>query len=138
MNAGGQSRLIGIGYSLVGFRAWFSPAAAPIGVGHVEGPTRVAWYHHPSDPVGYWSWGLLYDPPEWINDPIGYDVSPRTGWFPIVTFNQMVADLIAGFNAPSGYGHNYSVDVISGWAAVAPPQGWTDADTVRLEEHLHL
>ena len=101
------------------------------------GPTRVAYFHHPSDPVGYWNWGLLYDPPEWTKDPIGYDVSPRTGWFPIVTFTQVVADLIAGFSAPPGYGHNYAVDLITGWAAVAAPEGWTNADTSRLEAHLH-
>ncbi len=65
-------------------------------------------------------------------------VRARTGWLPIVTFNQVVADLIAGFSAPSGYGHNYVVDVISGWAAVAPPAGWTDADTARLEQHFYL
>jgi uncharacterized membrane protein len=47
-----------------------------------------------------------------------------------------VADLIAGFSAPSGYGHNYAVDFAAGWAAVAPPEGWTTADTVRLQRHL--
>ena len=39
--------------------------------------------------------------------PRGYDVPARAGWFPIVTGVQEVADLIAGFSAPSGYGHNY-------------------------------
>ena len=33
---------------------------------------------------------------------------------------QEVFDLIAGFSAASGHGHNYDVDVVSGWAAVAP------------------
>ena len=58
------------------------------------------------------------------------------GWFPIVTGLQEVADLIAGFSAPSGYGHNYGIDFAAGWAAVAPPEGWTTADTVRLQRHL--
>ena len=31
-----------------------------------------------------------------------------------------MADLIAGFSAPSGYGHNYAIDFVSGWAAVVP------------------
>ena len=61
---------------------------------------------------------------------------PGVGWFPIVTGLQQVADLIAGFSAPSGYGHNYGIDFAAGWAAVAPPDGWTTADTVRLQRHL--
>jgi uncharacterized membrane protein len=47
-----------------------------------------------------------------------------------------VADLIAGFGAPSGYGHNYGIDFVTGWAAVVPPAGWTTADSVRLQRHL--
>jgi uncharacterized membrane protein len=68
--------------------------------------------------------------------PKGYDVLARAGWFPIVTGVQEVADLIAGFSAPSGYGHNYAIDFVSGWAAVAPPVRWTEADSARLQQHL--
>jgi uncharacterized membrane protein len=49
---------------------------------------------------------------------------------------QEVADLIAGFSAPSGYGHNYAIDLVSGWAAVVPPARWTEADSARLQRHL--
>jgi uncharacterized membrane protein len=49
---------------------------------------------------------------------------------------QEVFDLIAGFSAPSGHGHNYDVDFVSGWAAVAAPPGWGSSDTARLQEHL--
>ena len=68
--------------------------------------------------------------------PKGYDVLARAGWFPIVTGVQEVADLIAGFSAPSGYGHNYAIDFVSGWAAVVPPVQWTEADSARLQQHL--
>jgi uncharacterized membrane protein len=61
---------------------------------------------------------------------------PGAGWYPIVTDIQEVADLIAGFSATSGYGHNYGIDFVTGWAAVAPPDGWTTTDSVRLERHL--
>ena len=54
---------------------------------------------------------------------MGYDVPARAGWYPIVTGIQQVADLIAGFGAPSGYGHDYGVDFVAGWAAVASPPG---------------
>jgi uncharacterized membrane protein len=47
-----------------------------------------------------------------------------------------VFDLIAGFSAASGHGHNYDVDFVSGWAAVAPPADWTAEDSARLQRHL--
>jgi uncharacterized membrane protein len=63
-------------------------------------------------------------------------VPARAGWFPVVTGVQEVFDLMAGFSAPSGHGHNYDVDFVAGWAAVAPPAQWTVADSARLQGHL--
>jgi len=97
---------------------------------------RTLYFHHPSDPVGYWNLKTLWSRPEWVNDPIGYDVSPDVTWFPIVSWGQVSADLIAGFSAGPGFGHNYSVDFVSGWAAVSPPEAWSDDDTARLTAHL--
>jgi uncharacterized membrane protein len=99
-------------------------------------PPRVLYVHHPSDPVGNWRPDSLWRRPEWTDRPKGYDVPARAGWYPIVTGVQEVADLVAGFSAPSGYGHNYAVDFVTGWAAVMPPQGWTAADSARLQRHL--
>ena len=88
----------------------------------LEGPDqawtqpRVLYVHHPSDPVGNWRPDSLWRRPEWTEAPRGYDIPARPGWFPIVTGVQEVADLIAGFSAPSGYGHNYAIDFVSGWA----------------------
>lgn len=98
---------------------------------------RTLYFHHPSDPVGYWNVKTLWSRPEWVNDPIGYDVSPDVTWFPIVTWGQVSADLIAGFSAGPGFGHNYSVDFVSGWAAVSPPDAWSGDDTDRLVAHLN-
>ena len=65
---------------------------------------------------------------------------PRPGRLvPIVTGIQEVADFIAGFSTTSGYGHNYDIDFVTGWAAVlspSPPDGWTTADSARLQRHL--
>ena len=97
---------------------------------------RVLYVHHPSDPVGNATLEALWRRPEWTEDPKGYDIPARAGWVPIVTGLQEVGDLIAGFSAPSGYGHNYAVDFAAGWAAVVPPEGWTTADTTRLQRHL--
>jgi len=43
---------------------------------------------------------------------------------------------MADFSAPPGFGHNYQLDYVRGWADVVPPNGWTAADTARLEQHL--
>jgi uncharacterized membrane protein len=75
---------------------------------------RGLYVHHPSDPVGNASVESVWRRPEWTERPKGYDVPPRAGWFPIVTGFQEVADLIAGFSAPSGYGHNYGIDLAAG------------------------
>jgi len=99
---------------------------------------RIAYYHHPSDPVGYWNWNTLWRPQLWSSDPIGYDVSPNIDWYPFVSFWQVVFDLIAGFSAPSGFGHNYAIDMPDIWAAVAAPEGWTAEESIRLLAHLGL
>jgi uncharacterized membrane protein len=97
---------------------------------------RVLYVHHPSDPVGNATVEAFWRRPEWTDRPQGYDVPARAGWYPIVTGLHEVADLIAGFGATSGYGHNYGIDFVTGWAAVVPPEGWTTADSVRLQRHL--
>lgn len=99
---------------------------------------RVLYIHHPSDPVGYFDYATLWQRPDWTRAPTGYDVPDRVGWWPIVTWVQLVADLIAGFSTPPGHGHNYASDYVAGWTAVVPPAGWTDADSVRLLQHLDL
>jgi uncharacterized membrane protein len=33
---------------------------------------------------------------------------------------------------PDGHGHKYEADYVNGWAEVAQPPGWTEADTERL------
>ena len=39
---------------------------------------------------------------------------------------------VVAVNVPDGHGHKYEADYVNGWAAVAQPPGWTDADTERL------
>jgi hypothetical protein len=76
--------------------------------------------------VGYFDYETLWSRPEWTDAPTGYDVPARVGWWPIVTWVQLVGDLIAGFSTPPGHGHNYAADYGAGWAAVAPPAGTKD------------
>jgi uncharacterized membrane protein len=93
---------------------------------------RVLYVHHASDPVGNWNMELLWSPPAWVDDPTGPDVPADVSWFPFVTWAQVVADLVAGFDATPGHGHDYSSNMAAAWAAVAPPDGWTADDTARL------
>ncbi|MGI9666232.1 MAG: alpha/beta-hydrolase family protein, partial [Acidimicrobiia bacterium] len=90
----------------------------------------------PSDPVGYWSWDTLWKPQEWTQEPIGYDVPQSVRWVPFTTFVQVVADLIAGFSAEVGHGHNYNNHFVEAWSTVAPPDHWTIEEADRLEKHL--
>lgn len=95
---------------------------------------RVLLFQHPSDPVVHWYFHWFWRPPEWMASPRGHDVPARAGWFPIVTGVQGVFDLMAGFSAPPGFGHDYRLDYPSAWAAVVAPDGWTDRDTTALED----
>jgi uncharacterized membrane protein len=99
---------------------------------------RIVYLQHPSDPVTFWGVGAIWWPPEWMDRPRGFDVPDGARWFPIVTGVQAVADLYYQLSPPPGFGHVYSNDYVDGWARVVPPAGWTEADTRRLEQFLHI
>jgi uncharacterized membrane protein len=96
----------------------------------------VVYLQHPSDPVPFWGISALWRPPEWMDEPRGYDVPSAARWFPIVSGVQAVADQIHQLSAPPGFGHDYGTEYVLGWAEVAPPTGWTDQETHRLEDFL--
>lgn len=97
---------------------------------------RVLYVQHPSDPVTFWDGSWFLHKPEIMDPPRGEGVLSMT-WFPIVSGIQGVFDLMAGFNAPPGYGHDYRLEYVRAWAQVAPPPGWSDAKTENLEAQLH-
>ncbi len=99
---------------------------------------RVLYVHHPSDAIGTWAPSNLWSDPGWSADPPPYDLPRAATWVPIVSFTQEAFDLMAGFSASPGYGHDYRTDFVHAWAAILPPGGWTDADSQRLLEHLGL
>lgn len=94
--------------------------------------TRVLFLQHPSDPIVWWSSDLLFTRPDWLSEPPGRDRSPAMRWYPFVTFSQVGVDLFKSVDMPGGHGHNYGTYVLDGWVAVAPPDGWTPADTERV------
>ncbi|MCG5215978.1 alpha/beta-hydrolase family protein [Streptosporangium soli] len=97
------------------------------------GHPDVVYLQNASDPVIWWSPDLLWDKPGWMVDPRGPDVAPAMRWYPVVTFWQVVVDLVFANHVPPGHGHQYGPNVVDGWAAVAPPDDWDEGDTARLK-----
>ena len=118
-------------FSEANISADITGAAGPPWVG-----TRVLFLQHPSDPVVWWTPDLLFGKPQWLIEPRGQDRTALMRWYPVVTFWQVSADLTNAEGVPGGHGHNYSNDILDGWVAVAPPDGWTAADTERIRAAL--
>jgi uncharacterized membrane protein len=108
---------------------------AKIGEPPWEG-TRVLFLQHASDPIIWWSPNLLFSRPDWLIEPPGADRTDSMRWYPIITFWQVGADMTNASGVPGGHGHNYGDSVLDGWAAVVPPDGWTDQDTERIRAAL--
>ncbi|GLW28620.1 alpha/beta hydrolase [Actinoplanes regularis] len=97
---------------------------------------KVVYLQNSSDPVVWWSWSMLWKRPAWLRGERGPDVTPSMHWFPWVTFWQTTCDLVFANTTPTGHGHVYKTTTVDGWATIAPPPGWTAADTVRLRDRL--
>lgn len=102
------------------------------------GNSKVVYLQHASDPVTFFSPDLALRSPDWLEtDQRGPDVSTEMGWVPVVTMWQVLFDLPVAGDVPAGYGHLYtSAEYLSGWVGISRPDGWTDADTARLDRIL--
>ncbi len=112
-------------------------AASPPDYANPPGPwttPRILYLQHASDPIVWWYWSILWSRPDWLAEPRGPDVSAKSVWFPIVSFVQVTVDQFHGTGVPNGHGHNYGNMMVSAWARLAQPPGWTDADTDRLQQ----
>jgi uncharacterized membrane protein len=101
----------------------------------VDGPwraPRVAYLQHASDPITWLSLDLMFRRPEWLNEPRGPDVSRHVPYIPVVTFWQVVVDLVMGTNAPIGHGHKFGPAQAEAWSLILPPSGWSAEDNRRL------
>jgi uncharacterized membrane protein len=96
------------------------------------GQPRLVYLQNASDPIVWWSPQLIFGHPDWLRGERGPDVSQGMVWLPFVTFWQVTADMAFSTGVPDGHGHSYRADYVNGWADVAQPPGWTDADTARL------
>jgi uncharacterized membrane protein len=82
---------------------------------------------HASDPIVWWSPELAWQRPDWLREDRGDDVSPSMGWYPLVTFLQVTADMAVSNDVPAGHGHRYE-HFLEYWAAIIPPDGWNAGD----------
>ncbi|MER5531544.1 alpha/beta-hydrolase family protein [Streptomyces sp. NPDC002677] len=96
------------------------------------GEPRAVYLQNGSDPVVWWSPGLAFHQPDWLDRPRARDVSPAMRWYPLLTFWQVACDLAGADGVPDGYGHRYGTMPTSAWAEITQPPGWTAADTARL------
>lgn len=93
---------------------------------------RVVYLQNATDPVVWWSWDLLWQKPQWLIGQRAPDVTPDMHWYPGITFWQISCDMVFSNQVPTGHGHSYRSETVDGWAALAPPPGWTTADSIRL------
>lgn len=93
----------------------------------------MVYLQNASDPIVWWSWELAVRRPEWLEEPLGPDVTDEVNWFPFVTFWQTTVDMAVSYGVAAPHGHRYGTNAVEGWSAVAPPEGWTHRDTLRLK-----
>jgi len=99
------------------------------------GDTKLVYLQHATDPIVFFSPGLLFSSPDWLKDgERGPDLTPDMDWYPGVTFWQVAADLPMAGAVPGGHGHTYSkASYIDTWAAVTEPEGWSDEKANQLK-----
>ncbi|MFC1417664.1 alpha/beta hydrolase [Streptacidiphilus cavernicola] len=120
-----------------GARFRFAQVPADLGVPATPWPgPRTVYLQNGSDPIVWWSPGLLFHRPDWLDRPRAADVSPAMNWYPVLTFWQVACDLADANGVPHGHGHRYGTMPTTAWAAIVPPPGWTSADTERLAARL--
>lgn len=100
------------------------------------GYPRILYLQHASDPVVWFDIGLITNKPDWLSEKRGDDVSQMTRWNAMVTFLQITIDQTFADKVPDGHGHQYKGIMADAWAAIAAPDGWTSADTARLNKLL--
>lgn len=93
---------------------------------------RIVYLQHASDPITWLGLDVFLNKPEWLDPPRGPDVSAHTPYVPVVTYFQMVIDLVLGTNAPVGHGHKFGPAQAEAWSLILPPSGWTIENTEAL------
>lgn len=101
------------------------------------GRVRMVILQYASDPMTFADPAYAFLRPQWLSDPRGPDVSPKVAWYPVVTFLQLLVDMMTAVVPPMGYGHVYAPEhYIDGWVEVTEPRGWSPEDIARLKRKL--
>lgn len=101
------------------------------------GRVRMVILQYASDPMTFADPAYAFLRPAWLSDPRGPDVSLKVAWYPVVTFLQLLVDMMTAVIPPMGYGHVYAPEhYIDGWVAVTEPPGWTPEAIDRLKAKL--
>ena len=99
------------------------------------GPMRMIYLQYPSDAIAFFEPSSLYQAPDWMRDPRGPDVSPVLHWVPVVTFVQLLTDMMTATTTNSGHGHVYAArHYLDGWVALTDPPGWDEAKLAALRD----
>lgn len=98
---------------------------------------EIVYLLYASDPVGYASFDLIFERPDWLEPPRGPDLSPVMTWIPVISFLQSLGDVGFAMDVPQGHGHHYGPDIVDAWVALDAPPGWTEQDTARLRSVVH-
>jgi uncharacterized membrane protein len=98
------------------------------------GPMRFVYLQYASDPITFFDPHSAWHKPDWMNPPVGPDVSPELRWYPVITFLQLGLDMAIALAVPIGHGHYYAPEhYIDAWVAVTDPPGWTPQGIARLK-----
>lgn len=89
---------------------------------------RVVYLQHASDAVTWWSMDLLWNSPDWLNEPAGPDRRVNMVWTPIVTFLQVTFDMLVSGGVPYGHGHMYQLEYADALGAITEVTGWRESD----------
>lgn len=102
------------------------------------GPNRGVFLQNATDPVVWWSPDLIWQRPEWLDEPRGPDVPEQMRWLPLVTFWQVFVDMPAAgsLTMAPGVGHNYRPTVGPAWVAVMQPSDWGPGQQSRMQADL--
>lgn len=96
------------------------------------GDMRIVYLQYPSDAIVFFEPDSIYRAPDWMAAPRGPDVSPALRWIPVVTFLQLLTDMMTATMTPTGHGHVYAArHYMEGWVAVTSPPL---ADAATLEK----
>lgn len=79
---------------------------------------RIVYSQQTTDPVVWWHPGLLLNEPDWLREPTGEGVPSAMHWRRGATFFQITTDLPLAGQAPSGYGHTYTEEMVPMWLAI--------------------